>query len=196
MVRATLTILLLAFLSAAALGQTWQEQMVGQINLLRSLADRAELQLYGELFDGPRLPLTIHPKLTRSADWWCQALQGTGILAHGWYVNRSGYLIAGPTDPAVISRVWLPQSAGFTSWLDRNAYLGLAPLGSGENGAVLKHPSDCVSAWTISGWSADPRKATLHYSNLIKPAWTHVGIAHEAWSAGKQSVFAEFATLR
>lgn len=174
-------------------------RVIQLVNEERADADRRELEIYGFLQDGPRLPLDYDATLAESADWWCQGLKGTGILAHSWWVNDRGYLILSPTDPVVLNRrIWFPQSFGMTSWLDRNAYLGLDPISSSENGVLASglNAETMFFLWLGHGYNKDPRLAFSHYSNLIRADWTHAGVAKGAsGTTGRSYGFMEFANF-
>lgn len=183
-------------LIAAILSATWQTDTIDAINVVRAEADNTELALYGVLLDGPRKPLILHDGISTSAQWWCDALKGTDLGAsHGWYVNRNGFLIQSPANPVVISRVWLPQTNGWTQRTDRYRYLGIPALAGSENAAVAPNvnPDWLLFYWTRSGWSDDPRFATEHYANLIDPRWTHAGLGRGAYGGGKKIAVIDFA---
>ncbi len=195
-----LAILLLC--TTAHAQSTWERAVVARINVVRADADVAEETKYQAVL-APRLPLTVHPTLTESAQWWCDALKSAKLGAvHAWYVNADGYLIQSPEKPKILSRVWLPSYDGYTTgYADRAFYLGLFPtyyecqVGSSENGGEFgsTDPAVIVAGWKQSGWNEDPRKALHHYANLINPRWTHVGAA---WGGGQKLVFAEFAEVK
>lgn len=182
-------LLLLALLSADL---TWQQQTLNLVNAERSDANRRELLIYGEV-QQVRHPLGYDARLEESAQWWCDAIKGTGIADHFGWLNARGHLI--DQNGRQISRVWLPtyQPDGLTYWGFRNEFLGIEGRSS-ENGVFLKRatPAAAVAAWRGSGWHDDPRQATKHYRNLIDPGWTHFGVGKQSWGAGKDSMIAEF----
>jgi hypothetical protein len=186
-------------LCQTAVAQTWQDDIITLINEERANADERELAIYGELANGPRLPLVYHAGLEDSAQWWCDALKGSGWFDHTGYVNAEGYLI-NPKNNRRISRVWLPSynMPGMTFWPDRNRFLELKTVGkTSENGLLSKSttPEFIVDSYVGSGYNNDPRKASKHYMNVIDAYWTHVGSAKNSWGGGKNSTFTEFARI-
>jgi hypothetical protein len=185
-----------ALLTIALLAQTWEQQIVSGINALRDQANQTEQRDYGYV-RAYRYPLVVNPTLTYSAQWWCNALEGTGFdyPPHGWYVSRSGFIVASPTSTKPLSRVWLPQDNGWSSFVERNWYLNLRNPCS-ENGVTLNAkdaiPANVVEAWRRSGWNDDPLKATEHYWNCVNPNWTDVGVASGRWKNGARSIYGEF----
>lgn len=170
----------------------WEEDLLSAINAERAYADDREFAIHGEVLS-PRLPLTLNPALTASAQIWVDALKGTGILAHGWHTNDAGYLVAGYGETKAVSRVWLPSRDRWTDFVIRNEFFGVFAFGS-ENGFVGKSTKagHVVAAWAAGGWNIDPRLAATHYGNLVNPRWTQMGAAKGTWGSGKSSVFAEF----
>lgn len=192
-------VLMMLLVANVATAETWQEEIITLINLERMDADTRELAIYGELANGPRLPLVYHAGLEKSAQWWCDALKGSGWFDHTGYVNSAGYLI-NPNTNKRISRVWLPSynMPGMTFWPDRNWYLQIPTVGqSSENGLLSKstNPIHIVNAYIQSGYHPDPRQARKHYMNVVNPYWTHIGSAKNGWGGGKSSVFTEFARI-
>lgn len=187
------TLVLLALLAA---GPSWQDQTLTLINEERVAANERELALYGAI-EKVRHPLQADPRLADSAQWWCNALRGTGDFGHFGFLSERGFLLG--LGGKEVSRVWLPtyQPDRLHYWAFRNQYLGIegsSTQNSSENGVLLKRasPENIVSAWVRSGWHVDPRQAAKHYSNLVNPNWTHFGVAKQGWAAGKTSVFGEF----
>jgi hypothetical protein len=172
------------------------------VNEERADADRRELEIYGELLTGPRLPLEYDPMLAYSSQWWCDGLKGTGLLVHGWFVNSQGYLILDPSNPKILNkRVRFPQTDGWTDWNDRLRYLEVYPLRSSENGVLASSltADEMFFLWKNRGWQYDPRQVNPahHYFNLIRPAWTHAGVGKGASGTTGRSYgfmgFAQFA---
>jgi len=68
----------LFLLSSPCLAQSWEQQITDGINVLRDQANQAELEQHGYI-RAIRHPLFVHPTLTYSAQWWCNALEGEDI---------------------------------------------------------------------------------------------------------------------
>jgi len=188
-------ILILSLLfSSTSFAQTFEQQLVTLINAERVNANLREAQIYGSVRI-VRQPLVINPVLTQSAQWWCDGLRGTGLFGHVLAVSPSGYLIL-PTGK--LGRTWFPQrnQPGETGWYDRIAYLGESNFISSENGLTLKNkdmnPVQVFSAWRNSGYSYDPTQAKSHYSNVVSPYHTDIGVGVQGWMSGSSSCFADF----
>ena len=201
MIRNLLVTLFLFFSTSIAFAQklSWEEQFVVLINQERSSANDREWAIYGAYANGFRGPLTINPRLTASAQLWCNALKGSNYFDHYGYVTNQGYLRRSYYDWTQISRVWLPSKYNnYTDWTIRNEYFGVFPTASSENGYLGggSRPRDIFNAWKAGTWNIDPRLASGHYSNMINPRWIEVGIAKNTWGGGKNSCFADFADFR
>ena len=175
----------------------WEAEVVRLTNIERAEANDREWMIYGSYEHGERQPLEIDPLLTDSAQWWCNALKGTGIFEHQWYINDSprngrpgGYLI-NPKTGRVLSRVWLPGQ-GVTNFADRAWYLGVEV--SHENGALSKSLTSetAVTLWMLHGWHEDPRQVSSHCWNMLNPHWVRTGVGHGPWGAGRSVAFMEF----
>lgn len=182
-----------------ATSQTWEVQNLQLINEERAAANAREFAIYGEILQ-VRQPLQYDTRLEDSAQWWCDALKGSGHFDHFGWLNAKGHLI--DASGRQISRVWLPtyQPDRLHFWVFRNQYLGIeahSTLNSSENGTLLRRasPSNVVGAFVRSGWAVDPRAASHHYRNVVDPRWTHMGVAKQTWGGGKTSVFCEFVSL-
>ncbi len=181
----------------------WHKEALQYLNEERANADAKELALYGEFVVGPRLPLELDPILTESAQWWCDALKGTGIVAHGWYTNNKGYLIQTPDSTKTLTRVWLPfrelnpgEGIYWTDFLGRNAYQGLLAVNQSENILLTSNvsPESIIARWR-SGYNDDPTKALGHYGNMINPLWTHCGFGRGPYGNSKKIAVLDLAAL-
>ncbi len=172
-----LVLLLLCLLPSACFAQSlsWEEQMVDAVNDYRLAAGVP--------------PLVLDDRLSESGRMWGQALKGTGLANHGWYVNSSGYLIAGPGGTKPLSRVWLPSDQGWSDFNIRARYLGIPAVWQSENG-YFGRSTDPVRI--TAAWATSPG----HYMNMTQPLFTHIGVSKSPWGGGSSSVWAEFAQMR
>jgi hypothetical protein len=177
---------------ALVLLAAWPADVLDLVNREREQANLRELSIYGDIRQ-VRLPLEYDPVLEASAQWWCDALKGSGHFAHSGTLNDAGFLVN--ADGRQSSNVGLPAYPGtnHTDWNPRNWFLGLDVNGS-ENGAQLKRASavNIFEGWRRSGWSINPLDARGHYFNLVLPQWKRFGVARQVWGKGDSSVFAEF----
>jgi len=179
----------------------WQTPL-NQLNDVREDADDRELLIHGNFVIGPRPALDLSDILNESAQWWCEALKGSGIADHGWYTNKDGFLIASPQNPRILSRVWLPsiEIDPGVYWCDFvviNNYLGIEGSSQGQN--LLRRSNvrtnNIVDLFTETGWNDDPLKATHHYSTMIVPFWTHCGFGMITDGGGRKIAVINFAKI-
>lgn len=181
-----LAVVLFALLSLAGKPNTaYDERCLLEINAARADANARELAIHGEIL-AVREPLALAPELTNAANLWCGLLKGTDIFAHSALVQEL-------SDANLATRVDADRN-GVVTISERQAFCGWMGIGS-ENGSLSKSASDpawAVASWCHSGWSDDPRKATLHYSNVVSSKWTHFGAAWGTGFAGRKRAFGEF----
>jgi hypothetical protein len=175
--RTLLPILLIC--SHACAAEPYTAKVIRLVNEVRADADERELALHGSFILGPREPLDYDATLAKSAQWWCDACRGTGILSHNWTIDERGYLTNIPSGYRS-SKVWLPTRAGhegFTDYFARAYYLGLPDVFYTEVGLRSDNTSaeSVVFQWTASGFHTDPRQASKHYAAIIHPWVTHAG---------------------
>lgn len=189
-----------ALLSSPVLasGGTWEQDILAYLNVFRDEANQQELALHGYYRSGPRLPLKLHPTLTAASALWCRGLADLGFLEHYWWTDSQDRLVVSQTDSTPISRRAYPSEdypglGHITYWHSQIASFGLVTQGDSSNAGQFRRTSveNVVFGFKQSGYNADPWLAGGHYSNIVQPYWTHMGIAV---GAGKM-VVNDFARL-